>query len=300
MGYFVYFYYNNKDELIYVGQALDVGNRWRTHTEKWKKEVCKIGIREYPDHAAMDIYEHYYIAKYQPCHNTALLHHGGTQLDIPDASEMALYTMSEFTVKFLSSEKSEKKRRVVLQYDSYDERLKDEGINVVYAESVDFFDEEVLKLDLDNTWFRWKNLYYLPPSAKQRGSRKKTNYEVNRNFLILKKLMYHAESIDKYTYAFPFRREEWENAEKELTAAFRMLSCCYCEIRRIKSNNMEKIGCRGGFTLESEASIGCSANKDLCTGHIKLKMFEPQPVMIDSSSYTVSLPSINDVVTRVF
>ena len=172
--------------------------------------------------------------------------------------------------------------------------------NSFLAESVDFFDDEVLKLDLDNTWFRWKNLYYLPPLANQYGSRKKTNFEVNKNFRILKKIMHHAESIDKYTYAFTFRREERDNAEKELTAAFRMLSCCYCEIRRIKSNNIEKIGCRGGFTLGSEVSIGFTTNKELYTSHIKLKTFEPQPVMIDSSSYVVSLPSINDVVTRVF
>ena len=94
--YCVYFYYANDDTLLYIGKSLNVGMRWIGHQEEWKSEVAKIGVREYPDRAAMDVFEHYYITKCKPKYNKAFLEHGTTTVKIIDTYNMKMYSVKDF------------------------------------------------------------------------------------------------------------------------------------------------------------------------------------------------------------
>lgn len=156
-GYFVYFYYNSADELLYIGKAVDVGVRWNGHNEPWKKEVYKIGVREYPDHASMDIFEHYYIAKLQTRYNVALLHHGKTEMEIQDPSPLTLYNRKEFIEKFVNPCKPIHRPKPVL-YQTVQESLEAKGFTVVHAKRINLFDKTLLELDLDKTIFMFENV----------------------------------------------------------------------------------------------------------------------------------------------
>lgn len=152
--YCVYFYYNRDDELIYVGKSVDVGARWNGHQEEWKKEVEKIGIRTYPDHAAMDIFEHYYIAKNKPIYNSAFLEHGLTSIGIPDTcSTEVLYSVEEFKKKYCCKQMERNIRKM-----SFEEKVAALGIAIIDTKCVDFFDESILSMDLDKTIFQYKNI----------------------------------------------------------------------------------------------------------------------------------------------
>lgn len=107
-GFFVYFYYGKNDKLLYVGQSIDVGRRWQQHDEPWMNEVCKIGVREYPDSVTMDIFEYYYIARLFPKYNVSRLHRGTTTTDIGDPTTLTIYTLEEFKEKYVSAHDSEK------------------------------------------------------------------------------------------------------------------------------------------------------------------------------------------------
>lgn len=41
-GFYVYFYYDKNDELLYIGQATDVGMRWNSHQEDNLKRIHEI------------------------------------------------------------------------------------------------------------------------------------------------------------------------------------------------------------------------------------------------------------------
>lgn len=188
-GYYIYFYYNNKDEIIYVGQTIELGRRWKQHKETWKKEVKKIGIREYPDKAGMDIFEHYYITKLNPKYNIARLKHGNTTINIYDKSSLEIYDVSEFQKKFVLTNTNYSRHRPIYGLEN---RLKAYGNNIVDVENgiIDLFDEKVLSLDLDKTIFRWKNAYLISSYSKTNYiefKKEKTEFQTNFHIKVLQK-----------------------------------------------------------------------------------------------------------------
>lgn len=154
-GFYVYFYYGENEELLYVGQSIDVGRRWKEHTEYWKSEVCKIGVREYPDDASMDIFEYYYITRLSPKYNIARLHRGATTFDIPDSTTLNIYSIEDFLKKYTSYQPDPREER----YFSFEEELAFKGKIIVDAIEVDLFDTKWWKYDLDKIIFRYGNIY---------------------------------------------------------------------------------------------------------------------------------------------
>ncbi len=93
----VYFYFNEEKEVIYIGQSVDVKNRWYGHySDKWRNEVCLIGVKEYPDKVSMEIMERYYITKLWPKYNTQFKELGRTKLTLKDNIKMLKFSIEEF------------------------------------------------------------------------------------------------------------------------------------------------------------------------------------------------------------
>lgn len=153
-SYYVYFYYSTQNELLYVGKTIDVFQRWQGHNEPWKKDVRKIGIREYPDHASMDILEHYYIAKLEPKYNCSLLHHGPTRIELNDPITEEFYNLDEFEKKYASTTEQKKPR-----YNSYDEELIAQGFKIIETDKVNLLDPELIKHDISKIKFKHQDLY---------------------------------------------------------------------------------------------------------------------------------------------
>ena len=153
--FFVYFYYNKDDELLYVGQSVDVGRRWREHTEPWKGEVCKVGVREYPDSVSMDIFEYYYITRLSPKYNIARLHRGSITIDIPDSSTLTIYTVKDFSKKYVSKHVREEQEGFL----SFPEELELKGKEIIDVTEINLFDKTLWAYDLDKVVFRYKNIY---------------------------------------------------------------------------------------------------------------------------------------------
>ena len=154
--YFVYFYYDSKDTLLYIGKAVDVGARWNGHNDPWKHEVCKIGVITCPDRAAMDVLESYFITKMPTKYNKAGLQHGYTAFEISNEPIPVVYSLDEFKKKFLkkaTGKSSEPKLPV-------EERLRAAGFEILeLGPRVNLFDEALLQKDLDRVCFRYRNFY---------------------------------------------------------------------------------------------------------------------------------------------
>ena len=71
MSYYIYKHLDNDNNIIYIGQTVDMKSRQYTHkfSSEWKKEISKIEYAEVTDNLLMDIYERYYISKYTPKFN---------------------------------------------------------------------------------------------------------------------------------------------------------------------------------------------------------------------------------------
>ena len=75
MSYYIYKHLDNNNNIIYVGQTINIESRQsdhKTHSE-WKNEISKIEYAEVTDKLLMDIYERYYISKYNPINNKKIL-----------------------------------------------------------------------------------------------------------------------------------------------------------------------------------------------------------------------------------
>lgn len=157
--FFVYFYYDNADNLLYIGKAIDVWERWMGHNERWKKDVCKIGVYECDDHAAMDILENYFIAKKPTFYNKAGLAHGYTSLEIPNLKEITIYSIEEFSAKFRPPKAQ---RRQLETLPPLDAQLKALGNTVLEINGfIDLYNEDLLQMNLDRVCFKYKSLYLI-------------------------------------------------------------------------------------------------------------------------------------------
>lgn len=76
MGNYIYEFINKGNEIIYIGKTTNLNRRIRNHIldKCWFNEVNKILYAECTSRTDMDIYEVYYINKWNPCHNTQSLY----------------------------------------------------------------------------------------------------------------------------------------------------------------------------------------------------------------------------------
>jgi hypothetical protein len=186
LKYFVYFYYDKNDSLLYIGKAVDVGARWNGHAEPWKSEVCKIGVVSCPDRAAMDVLESYYIAKMPTKYNKAGTQHGHTMLDFPNLPAPKFYSLDQF------------KREFVIQQGTHEapppivERLHAAGMEILeLGPRVNLFDEDLLSKDLDKVCFRYRDFYlvskYSPiPGRRIKKSEQHLTHRTNQVLRIAK------------------------------------------------------------------------------------------------------------------
>lgn len=237
--YCVYFYYNINDDLLYIGKTkAGVGERWQGHSESWKKEVDKIGVREYPDEAAMDLYEDYYIKKYPTKYNKAQLEHGYTSVELPDESKLSIYTISEFKKKFISNNiKSSDTRNLTVI-----ERLEKKGIKIIEANKINFFDEDLLNnINLDKTWFKCGDIFVYLKSAALDYKRSKKDSEItwlgNRDIIELKKLIKKIRNDLQAPIDICYRFKSEKDAESFDIESFyhfpcEFLSICYGIVKK--------------------------------------------------------------------
>ena len=190
--YYVYFYYGENDELLYVGKAVDVGKRWQSHSEEWKSEVCKIGVREYPDHASMDIFEHYYITKLPTKYNKGLLYHGKTTVDINDPTTMTVYNIEDFKKKYMPPKTTKRQQTKRILYATIDEEYTAKGYKIIYTNKVNFFNKSLWVNDLSKTLFRFKDVYV---HIYQANDKKETTPTANQKVEALYKLLNNTISL---------------------------------------------------------------------------------------------------------
>lgn len=196
-NFYVYFYYNNEQEIIYVGQTEEVGRRWEQHkyNEEWTKDVTKIGVRKYPDESSMKMFENCYIRRLCPKYNKAIKGPQKASAKIGDEYELKIYSVDDFEKIFCAKENNPKKRL------NYEERLINKGFDIVTVENgiIDFFDEETLKLDLDNTVFKFKDskdVYFMSSFASSNQNKtKKTKFQFNSRIKTFKDIFCDEETI---------------------------------------------------------------------------------------------------------
>lgn len=193
--FYVYFYYNDQNEVVYVGKANDVGQRWRGHQESWKKEVTRIGVRVYGSRVDMDIAERYYIAKLCPKYNKAGTAYGKTSLAFKDKTELEILTVKSFKERFVLKDGGQSSKGVTTRMQKHKltltEQLKQAGVLILEAESVNLFEDNILNIGLDNVCFKYKNIYlvsrYTPFKPYYKGKNDEDpGFRTNRHFKILK------------------------------------------------------------------------------------------------------------------
>ena len=71
MSYYIYKHLNKDNQVVYVGQTINMDSRQCTHrnSSEWKDTIHKVEYAEVTDSLLMDIYEKYYISKYNPINN---------------------------------------------------------------------------------------------------------------------------------------------------------------------------------------------------------------------------------------
>lgn len=286
MKYCVYFYYGPQDELLYIGKSKDIYKRWLSHQEDWKKDVLKIGVREYPDEAAMDIFERYYVSKIKTVYNVGFLEHGYTSVEINDFSELNIYTLDEFKRKYGSSGKTSK---VTIRY-SFEEKIKLAGNIIVELSSskIDLFDENILKYDLDRVCFKYNDLYFYSKILKKKGDYIPKNEHLyikrtNNTLLSLKSLL---ESVDNFRSneknkcEFTLRVANKEEATKNVNPLVET-SCLFVISKINKNGNGKEKGSKYLSCPVLLDTMSCSfGSNNVC----KYK-FESQFDLFDESSY---------------
>ena len=77
-GFFVYFFYNDKQELLYIGKTTDLINRIFGHNHLPIECYAKIDRIDFVDlnsKREMDLLEYYFISKYKPRYNKVYVKH---------------------------------------------------------------------------------------------------------------------------------------------------------------------------------------------------------------------------------
>ena len=161
----VYFYYDAAGELLYIGKAIDVGDRWIGHRESWKKDVKKVGVCLCQNEAEMDFAERYFIARYPTKYNKAYVKDMYIDWEVIGLSQQTIYSVEEFKKKFVK--KSKRELEPVLPID---ERLVAMGNTIIDVDGdVNLFDEKWLQMDLDRVVFRHRGIYLISRYASIPG-----------------------------------------------------------------------------------------------------------------------------------
>ena len=71
MSYYIYKHLDKNNKTIYIGQTINMESRQSAHknSSEWRCNIHKIEYAEVTDNLLMDIYERYYISKYNPMNN---------------------------------------------------------------------------------------------------------------------------------------------------------------------------------------------------------------------------------------
>ncbi|MFV2048618.1 GIY-YIG nuclease family protein [Metabacillus litoralis] len=164
-SFYVYFYYNKDNELLYIGKTKDVRGRYDNRREHWKSGIDKIGVREYPDEAIMCLFEMFYICTMPSIYNKEYKQLGETKVQIPDNSELQIYSLSQFKKKYPQLKQLNRPKRhrrtVEGKLKTIEHDLRSEHYNVVkQLKQIDLFESNTLNIDLDKTVFKWRNIYF--------------------------------------------------------------------------------------------------------------------------------------------
>lgn len=97
--YYVYKYINSKNEILYIGQTIDLDRRFNEHKGRiWDIEKEKILFAKCNTLSDMNIYEMYYINKLNPKYNTALVFNDFPSFELPDL-EWKIYDKNHFEIQ---------------------------------------------------------------------------------------------------------------------------------------------------------------------------------------------------------
>ena len=222
--YYVYFYYDKNDDLLYIGQAKEgVYERWQTHNgDEWRDEVFTIGVREYEDKAIMDVFESYYIKKYPTKYNKARLNYGYTECEINDTSTLKKYSIDEFCAEYAPKKKTNANLTL-------NEKIEQKGIEFIETIKIDLFNEKFLSnTNLDKIWFRYGDYVFLFAFADISYRRKKGEPEEfwlsNKKLLSFKNAVCAMEKqgldVTKQQYNFESVESEEYDSFKEKIVNF--------------------------------------------------------------------------------
>lgn len=94
--YYVYKYINEKNEVLYVGQTIDLDRRFSEHKGRiWDLEKSKILFAKCQNEADMCIYEMYYINKLKSKYNTSLVYNVEPSFILPEL-EWQIYDKNHY------------------------------------------------------------------------------------------------------------------------------------------------------------------------------------------------------------
>ena len=115
MTNFIYFFYDSNDTLLYIGKTSNLINRLRCHfspeiikLEPWKQLVDKDRIILYKCKTStdLDIYETYFINKYNPQYNKDKVFNDTLSFELPELEPISLkreYELAQEVVEFFNS-----------------------------------------------------------------------------------------------------------------------------------------------------------------------------------------------------
>lgn len=110
-GYFVYKFFNNRDEVIYIGKTVALENRIKTHFSVnghlpaiCYKETKDIYYTKFENNDEMSIYERYLINLHNPKYNTQFNNNTDFGFTLPDL-EWTKYDFEHRTIKESESKK---------------------------------------------------------------------------------------------------------------------------------------------------------------------------------------------------
>jgi len=84
--FYVYKWVDSNENILYVGKTIDISNRTTQHIQdkKWIDNDTEIYYAELPNKTDMDIYEIYYINKYNPKYNIRYMNESIFSLTLPE------------------------------------------------------------------------------------------------------------------------------------------------------------------------------------------------------------------------